>query len=63
MPRSYTIAGLGLAWVADMIYELLIFILIVYRVCKTRGLLRSSLVNRTNIIDTMFRDGKFLYCI
>jgi hypothetical protein len=58
--ETYTTATsvrLGLAWVADMIYELLIFILIVYRVCKTRGLLRSSLANRTNIIDTMFRDG------
>jgi hypothetical protein len=58
MSRPYPIAGLGLAWVAEMVFELLIFILIVYRICKTRGLLRLSLVTRRNIIDVIFHDGK-----
>jgi len=52
-----TSARLGLAWVAEMVFELLIFILIVYRICKTRGLLRLSLVTRRNIIDVIFHDG------
>ncbi|KAG2340800.1 hypothetical protein BDR05DRAFT_491097 [Suillus weaverae] len=52
-------ARLGLAWLAEMVFELLIFILIVYRICKTRGLLRLSLVTRRNIINIIFHDSNF----
>ncbi|KAG1871473.1 hypothetical protein F4604DRAFT_814819 [Suillus subluteus] len=61
MPQPYPIAGLGLAWIAEMIFELLIFILTVYRICKTTGLLRLSLVTRKNIIDIMFHDGAMYF--
>ncbi|KAG2358143.1 hypothetical protein BDR07DRAFT_307279 [Suillus spraguei] len=50
-------ARLGIAWAAEMVFELLIFILIVYRICKTRGLLRLSLVTRRNIVDIIFHNG------
>jgi hypothetical protein len=63
MSLPFLIAGLGLAWVAEMVFELLIFILIVYRICKTKGLLRLSLVTRKNIIDIIFHDGNFSVCI
>lgn len=56
-----TAARLGLAWLAEMIFELLIFILIVYRICKTKGLLRLSLVTRGNIIDIIFHDGAMYF--
>ncbi|KAG1838497.1 hypothetical protein F4604DRAFT_525215 [Suillus subluteus] len=58
--ETYTAAvavRLGLAWIAEMIFELLIFILTVYRICKTTGLLRLSLVTRKNIIDIILHDG------
>ncbi|KAG1732500.1 hypothetical protein EDB19DRAFT_1912009 [Suillus lakei] len=61
MSRPYGIAGLGLAWLAELIFELLVFILIVYRICKTRGLLRLSLVTRRNLIDIMFHDGAMYF--
>ncbi|KAG2063758.1 hypothetical protein BDR04DRAFT_1111164 [Suillus decipiens] len=53
-----TAARLGLAWVAEMVFELLIFILIVYRICKTRGLWRFS---RRNVIDIIFQDGAMYF--
>ncbi|KIK40386.1 hypothetical protein CY34DRAFT_269993 [Suillus luteus UH-Slu-Lm8-n1] len=55
-----TAARLGLAWLAEMVFELLIFILIVYRICKTKGL-RLSLVTRGNIIDIIFHDGAMYF--
>ncbi|KAG1731427.1 hypothetical protein EDB19DRAFT_1738065 [Suillus lakei] len=55
------IAGVGLAWVAEFVFELLTFILIVYRTCKTRSLLRLSLVTRRDIIDIIFRDGTMYF--
>lgn len=61
MSRPYLIAGLGLAWLAEMVFELLIFILIVYRICKTKGLLRLSPVTRGNIIDIIFHDGAMYF--
>ncbi|KAG1722773.1 hypothetical protein EDB19DRAFT_1834881 [Suillus lakei] len=61
MSRPYEIAGLGLAWLAELIFELLVFILIVYRICKTRGLLRLSLVTRRNLIDIIFLDGAMYF--
>ncbi|KAG1736237.1 hypothetical protein EDB19DRAFT_1050232 [Suillus lakei] len=54
-------ARVGLAWVAEFVFELLTFILIVYRTCKTRSLLRLSLVTRRDIIDVIFRDGTMYF--
>ncbi|KAG1732496.1 hypothetical protein EDB19DRAFT_1262462 [Suillus lakei] len=56
-------ASPGLAWVALFAYELLIFVLTVSRICKTKGLLRSpSLVmSRKNIIDIIFQDGAMYF--
>ncbi|KAG1784588.1 uncharacterized protein HD556DRAFT_1451623 [Suillus plorans] len=54
-------ARVGLAWVALFIFELLIFILTVYRICKTRGLLRLSLFTRTNVINIVFHDGAMYF--
>ncbi|KAG1885406.1 hypothetical protein F4604DRAFT_100989 [Suillus subluteus] len=61
--ETYTVAvaaRVGLAWVALFIFELLIFILTVYRICKTRGL-RLSLFTRSNIVDIMFHDGAMYF--
>ncbi|KAG2066024.1 hypothetical protein BDR04DRAFT_1160743 [Suillus decipiens] len=55
------IAGLGLAWVALLVFDLLIFTLTVYKICKTRGLLRLSLLTRRNVIDTIFHDGAMYF--
>ncbi|KAG0702177.1 hypothetical protein DFH29DRAFT_1079632 [Suillus ampliporus] len=33
----------------------------VYRICKTRGLLRLSLVTRRNIVDIIFHDGAMYF--
>ncbi|KAG0702183.1 hypothetical protein DFH29DRAFT_875351 [Suillus ampliporus] len=49
--------GLGIAWVALFLFDLLIFVLTVYRICKTRGFLRLSLVTRRNVVDIIFHDG------
>lgn len=54
-----TAARLGLAWVADMVFQSLILILIVYRIFKTRRSLRFPLVARRNVIDIIFHDGEF----
>ncbi|KAG1766342.1 hypothetical protein EV702DRAFT_795169 [Suillus placidus] len=54
-------AHVGLAWMALFIFELLIFILTVYRICKTRGLLRLSLFTRSNVIDIIFHDGAIYF--
>jgi len=50
-------ARLGLAWVAILAFEALIFVLTVYQTCKSRGLSRLRLVTRRNILDVMFHDG------
>ncbi|KAG0702182.1 hypothetical protein DFH29DRAFT_512056 [Suillus ampliporus] len=58
--ETYTAARairLGMAWVALFLFDLLIFILTVYKTCKTRGLLRLSLVTRRNVVDIIFHDG------
>ncbi|KAG1841867.1 hypothetical protein C8R48DRAFT_738551 [Suillus tomentosus] len=54
-------ARVGLAWVALFVFELLIFILTVYRICKTRGLLRLSLFTRSNVINIVFHDGAMYF--
>ncbi|KAG0702178.1 hypothetical protein DFH29DRAFT_511618 [Suillus ampliporus] len=52
----------GLAWLMIFVYELLIFVLTVFRICKTRALLRFSLlISRRNIIDIMFQDGAMYF--
>ncbi|KAG1771987.1 hypothetical protein EV702DRAFT_1134941 [Suillus placidus] len=47
----------GMAWVAMFVYELLIFVLTVFKTCKTRGLPRFSLISRGDILDIIFHDG------
>ncbi|KAG2340242.1 hypothetical protein BDR05DRAFT_547919 [Suillus weaverae] len=54
-------ARFGLAWLAILGFELLIFVLTVHRTCKTRGLLRLRLVTRRNIVDVMFHDGAMYF--
>ncbi|KAG1867195.1 hypothetical protein DFJ58DRAFT_768846, partial [Suillus subalutaceus] len=51
--------GHGLAWIAVFVYDLLIFVLMVFRTCKTRGLLRSSLSSR-DITGVVFQDAMTL---
>jgi len=46
----------GMDWMAMFIYELLIFVLTVFRTWKTRGL-RFSLLSRRDILDVIFQDG------
>ncbi|KAG0702179.1 hypothetical protein DFH29DRAFT_511765 [Suillus ampliporus] len=58
--ETYTAARairFGMAWVALFLFDLLIFVLTVYKTCKNRGLLRLSLVTRRNIVDVIFHDG------
>jgi hypothetical protein len=57
MLRLSYFAGPGLGWVTLLAYELLIFVLTVYRICKTRGL--SLAMSRRNILDIIFQDGNF----
>lgn len=51
----------GAAWIAMFGYELLIFVLTVFRTCKTRGLPRLSLISRKNILDIIFQDGAMYF--
>ncbi|KAG2140693.1 hypothetical protein DEU56DRAFT_290092 [Suillus clintonianus] len=51
----------GLGWVAIFVYELLIFVLTVFRTCKTSGWPRLSLTYRRNIFDIMFQDGAMYF--
>lgn len=50
----------GVAWVAVFLYELLIFILIIFRTWKTRRCLRLSLFDR-KIPDIIFQDGAMYF--
>ncbi|KAG1881512.1 hypothetical protein C8R48DRAFT_681303 [Suillus tomentosus] len=56
-----TAARIGLAWVAFFVFDLLIFILTVYRICKTRGLPRLSLTTTRDIMDVIFQDGAMYF--
>lgn len=47
----------GVSWVAMFVYELFIFVLTVFKTCKTRGLPRFSLISRRDILDIIFHDG------
>ncbi|KAG1843090.1 hypothetical protein C8R48DRAFT_736949 [Suillus tomentosus] len=46
----------GMAWVAMFIYELLIFVLTIFKAWKTRGL-RFSLISRRDLLNVIFQDG------
>ncbi|KAG1799633.1 hypothetical protein EV424DRAFT_1545924 [Suillus variegatus] len=63
--RSKVVAELvvriGLAYVALSVFDLIIFILTVRRICKAKNLLRLSLVSRNNIIDIIFCDGMMFF--
>ncbi|KAG2125040.1 hypothetical protein DEU56DRAFT_586503 [Suillus clintonianus] len=62
--ESYTetVIPHGMTWMALCFYESLIFVLTVSRICKTRGLMRLSLVmSRRNIIDIIFQDGAMYF--
>ncbi|KAG1811819.1 uncharacterized protein BJ212DRAFT_1589264 [Suillus subaureus] len=50
----------GLAWVAVFVYDSIIFVLTIFRTCKTRKFLRSSLSSR-NIPNIMFQDGAMYF--
>ncbi|KAG2151159.1 uncharacterized protein EDB93DRAFT_297444 [Suillus bovinus] len=54
-------ARIGVAYVAEFIFDLFIFILTVYRIYKTRGLLRLSPFGRENIVDVIFHDGTMFF--
>ncbi|KAG1770499.1 hypothetical protein EDD22DRAFT_866326 [Suillus occidentalis] len=56
-----TSARIGLAGVALFVFDLLIFVLTVYRICKTRGLPWLSLITRRDIIDVIFQDGAMYF--
>ncbi|KIK36896.1 hypothetical protein CY34DRAFT_93647, partial [Suillus luteus UH-Slu-Lm8-n1] len=56
-------ARVALAWVALFIFESLIFILTVYRICKTRGFPRLSLFTRNNVIDIIFHDVNLIHTL
>ncbi|KAG2068537.1 hypothetical protein BDR04DRAFT_771097 [Suillus decipiens] len=47
----------GIAWLAMFIFELIIFVLTVFKTCKTRGLPRFFEISRTDILDIIFHDG------
>ncbi|KAG1829171.1 hypothetical protein EV424DRAFT_1344418 [Suillus variegatus] len=49
---------IGLAWVAFFVFNLLIFVLTVYRICKTRGLPQLSMTTMRDIMDVIFQDGE-----
>lgn len=55
-----TAARYGLAWVAVFVYELFIFVLTIFRTCKTRGFRQLFSSNR-NIIDIIFQDGAMYF--
>ncbi|KIK40392.1 hypothetical protein CY34DRAFT_807245 [Suillus luteus UH-Slu-Lm8-n1] len=55
-----TAARYGLAWVAVFVYELLIFVLTIFRTCKTKGFRRLFSSNR-NILDIIFQDGAMYF--
>ncbi|KAG2146027.1 uncharacterized protein EDB93DRAFT_1329001 [Suillus bovinus] len=56
-----TSARIGLAWVAFFVFDLLIFVLTVYKICKTRGFPWLSLITRRNIFDVVFQDGAMYF--
>lgn len=61
---SYTIGiavSPGLGWVTLFVYELLIFVLTVCMLCKTRGL--SLGMSRRTILDIIFQDGIMYFAV
>ncbi|KAG2138788.1 hypothetical protein BD769DRAFT_227734 [Suillus cothurnatus] len=51
----------GLGWTTLLLYELLIFVLTVHRIYKTRGL--SLATSRRNIIGVVFQDGAMYFAV
>lgn len=51
----------GIAWLAILAFELIIFVLTIRRTCKSRGLLPLRLVGRRNLLDVMFHDGAIYF--
>ncbi|KAG2110613.1 uncharacterized protein F5147DRAFT_689325 [Suillus discolor] len=51
----------GLGWVTLLVYELLIFVLTVRRICKIRGL--SLAISRRHMLDIMFQDGAMYFAV
>ncbi|KAG1864836.1 hypothetical protein F4604DRAFT_1782126 [Suillus subluteus] len=51
----------GLGWTTLLIYELLIFVLTVHRIYKTRG--PSLTRSRRNLLDIMFQDGAMYFAV
>ncbi|KAG1881218.1 hypothetical protein F4604DRAFT_1747128 [Suillus subluteus] len=51
----------GLGWVTLLVYELLIFVLTICRICKTRGL--SLATSRRNMLDIIFQDGAMYFAV
>jgi hypothetical protein len=51
----------GLGWVTLLVYELLIFVLTVCRICKTRGV--SLAISRRNLFDIMLQDGAMYFAV
>ncbi|KAG1775394.1 hypothetical protein EV702DRAFT_442565 [Suillus placidus] len=56
-----TAARIGLAWVALFVFDLLIFVLTVYKIYNTKGLPRLSLITRRNVVDVIFQDGAMYF--
>lgn len=52
----------GVAWIAVFIYELLIFVLTVFRAYKTRGSMLLS-PSSGNILDIIFQDGTMYFAV
>ncbi|KAG2035091.1 hypothetical protein BDR03DRAFT_963173 [Suillus americanus] len=46
---------------AEFIFDVFIFVLTMYRICKTTGLQRLFLVTRRNITDIIFHDGAMYF--
>jgi len=51
----------GLGWVTLLVYELLIFVLTVCRICKIRAL--SLAISRGHMLDIMFQDGVMYFAV
>lgn len=56
-----TSARIGLAGMALSVFDLLIFVLTVYKICRTRGLPWLSLITRRDVIDVIFQDGAMYF--
>lgn len=51
----------GLGWVTLLVYELLVFVLTVRRICKIRAV--SLAISRGHMLDIMFQDGAMYFAV